>query len=156
MMYHFMFGLAFAISPGTPVMFCSSISCCEPSDAAGLARAMMQHPLNNAIDSQVDHPEIEGKQKDGDDDHRGRCPHFLKTGEGHLPHFVANVREKTLGAFRELSQPAAQAPLVAYYRCCFCHSNPAFELLVFLSSKSGRGGGIRTPKSGFGDRQFSR
>src|SRR5947209_12747777 len=154
MMYHFMFGLAFAISPGAPVMFCSSISCCEPSDAAGLARATMQHPLNCVSDSKVDQPEIQGKQKNRDDDHGGGCPDFLKAGEGHLPHFIANIREKSPGAFRKLPQPAAQAPLVAYYCCCFCHSNSCFQnLLVF---KSGRGGGIRTPKSGFGDRQFSR
>src|SRR5437660_4913095 len=151
MMYHFIFGLLFAISPAFPVMFCSSISC-EPSDAAGLARAMMQHPLNSVSDSQVDQPEIQGKYKDRDDDHGGRCPDFLKGGEGDLPHFIANVREKPLGALRELLQPATQAPLVAYYCCCFCHSNPAFNCFF----KSGRGGGIRTPKSGFGDRQFSR
>src|SRR5205085_9045704 len=57
MMYHFMFGLAVKLSSAGPVMFCSSISCCEPSDAA-LARATMQHPCNDVSDSQVNQPEI--------------------------------------------------------------------------------------------------
>jgi len=41
---------AFELSSADPVMFCSSISCCEPSDAA-LARATMQQPCNDVSDS---------------------------------------------------------------------------------------------------------
>src|SRR5437588_12158550 len=129
MMYHFIFGLAFKLSSAGPIMFCSSISCCEPSDAA-LARATMQHPCNDVSDSQVNQPEIQGKQKHRNNDHGGGCPDFLKAGEGYLPHFIANVGEKTFGASRKLLQPAAKAPFVAYHCCCLCHSNPAFKLLI--------------------------
>src|SRR5205807_1499535 len=160
MMYHRIFGLRFS---GGAVVICSSIaSGCELS--GGLLRATVYHPIHSVADPQVNNPEVEREDKNRDNDHGGRRLNFFPAGKGDLAHFIANVRKKTSGAPRELLQPSAKALFVARNDCCFCHPSSCFPKTLSnpaVSSSNcsliaGRGGGIRTPKFGFGDRQFNR
>src|SRR6266567_3650314 len=172
MMYHFMFGFAFSVEPGcapasgspsAPVMFCSVMLC---TDFPVFLPPTVQHPIHCAADSLVDDEKIHAKNNDCNNHHHCRRLDFLSTGKGDLPHFIADVREKIHSARRELLELVAHALLVARYGYCFCHCfllssmrrlpRPASSLFPFVRPISGRGGGIRTPKSGFGDRQFSR
>src|SRR5215469_2384605 len=179
MMYHFIFGLV-TVSTG-PLVFCSSsiIKVPKPSGAS----LVVKHPLvQRLVQNQVNSPEIQSEKKNCDDDHKSRRSHFLEAGKSNLAHFIANIREEPFNACRRGLQPAAQALIVAYRCCCFRHETllsllknqlsapssfvPAFlvqppksqvpRTYYYPSKNPGRGGGIRTPKSGFGDRQFNR
>src|SRR5258707_8117507 len=128
MMYHFMFGLAFSGTgwPGAPTsgwllvpsVFCSSILPINPST---VLLTVLQHPLNSAPDCLVNHKKVHAKDDDRDDNHHGGRLHFLTPGKRDFPHFIADIREKTLGTPGELYQPGQQALLIASSHCCLCH-----------------------------------
>src|ERR1019366_2091425 len=175
MMYHFMFGLRggslVAVTPSAlggcsplaAVSFFSS-SCMIKLNSGPRVSVLMapeiaiqkrDAPLNHVIDDEKIHSENEY----GDHHHRGRAAHFLPRRRGDLPHLGAHVVVKRLGSLRPDFDPVDKTLAGGRNRRChlLClHSHTAPGPVPASSKKSGRGGGIRTPKSGFGDRQFNR
>ena len=101
------------------------------------------------LNEKVDDGEIQRENKNRNDDDGGRGPDFLERRRGHFAHFRAYV-------VVERSNPFRPGPDRSYQRVLFRHCRHLDFSLPILSLNSGRGGGIRTPKSGFGDRQFNR
>src|SRR5579872_4767702 len=180
-MYHFMRGFVFSGGVFCSSIFCPPVLCApmfcpatgSPASAfwptSGLPRGMFQHPADSVANPQIEDPKIQREQKDSNDHHRGGGPHFLHAGKGDFPHFVADIGDKARGPGGNVPQPASSSPIVARHGCYLGHSTPAFfrqslflpiTLAITAFAKTsfppiiGRGGGIRTPKSGFGDRQF--
>src|SRR5882672_221112 len=165
MMYHFIFGFfggsAAASAPAgcvsSPVAVPAALwffsSSCIVNDffrSPLLAREIMEQAVETAADRQIHDPEIKGKQEHCDDDNGRRGLHFFAGRRTDLPHLRAHIVVKTLDAL--WPGPQRGRDRVLFY-CCR-HTLPAF--LDCFPVQSGRGGGIRTPKFGFGDRQFNR
>src|SRR5579859_4315422 len=119
----------------------------------------VRHAVLNEV---INHRKVHGEDEDGDDHHGGRGLHFFPSGRGHLAHFGAHV-------VVENPDPVRPGFYGCYQRVLFGHRRhlrilPSSVTSTSYSSgffacrllKSGRGGGIRTPKFGFGDRQFNR
>ena len=106
-----------------------------------------QYPGNRERKCLVANPEIESKKKGGDNHHDRGAVDFLFARPGHALHFRPNV-----GNILANLKPSAllNTDLLAHGFLC-TPTGPRFVL-----GGSGRGGGIRTPTSGFGDRQSSR
>src|SRR5882724_1160576 len=126
MMYHFMFGFAFSVEPGcapasgspsAPVMFCSVMLC---TDFPVFLPPTMQHPIHCAANPLVNDEKIYAKKNDGNNDYQRRRLDFPCLGKGDLPHFIADVSEKTHGTRGNLLELVAHT-FVARYRCCLCH-----------------------------------
>src|ERR1041385_7971442 len=135
MMYHFMFGLRGASadaavpsagvggvpSPPVGVSFFSS-SCIggvssftSRTDVISTTRLEQTEQIAHAmLDEEIDHPEIERENGDGDDDDRGGGLHFLPRGSGHLAHFGAHIVIKGLDSLGPGLEPVPKAATV----CC--------------------------------------
>src|SRR5579883_3283372 len=174
MMYHFMLGLRGASGvplPGAlpaasgcpPAFFSSSAISCFISRTFCPARSAVpqgtEHEVDAAPDHKVDQPEIQAENKDRDDHHDRGGLHLFQRGRGHLLHLGADVVVEGL----DLLRPGGDSPsqivagsAAAIDFVIFFVSIPMRHTCFLLLPKTGRGGGIRTPKSGFGDRQFNR
>jgi hypothetical protein len=183
-MYHFMFGFLGAsipdaaapsvVSVALPEATCASVfsaSCIfvftEFSRLQRLAVCEVAQQLIYALSNQrVHRPEIRAEQKHSNNDYCGSGLHFLEGRRSHLFHFGPNIVVEAPGPLRPRFNPGTQAFLVANLNCCClrhvlpCSLSSALRPQIGGAHRqapnSGRGGGIRTPKSGFGDRQFSR
>ena len=86
----------------------------------------------------------------------------LQRGRGDLAHLGAHVVVESLDALRpgldrRVSRYRSRQLLAIEFAIFFVSdSHHCYNLPSVRSQNSGRGGGIRTPKFGFGDRQFNR
>src|SRR6267142_2383618 len=182
MMYHFMFGLcgtsAVAAAPsawGSPAAascFASCVwscilKCFFPPSVSGneflMTLEIVEHVRNAVLNEIVDHSKVQREQEYRDDNHRGRGLNFLERRRGHLAHLGTHVVVKSLDAIRPclhrgdkcvLFRHGCHLLLVPSQLCLLASLTSRRPLCAVLNS--GRGGGIRTPKFGFGDRQFNR
>jgi hypothetical protein len=124
---------------------------CSPPLRASQSLAAMQEvpqcPGNGERKYLVANPEIESEKKGGDKHHDRRAVDFLFAWPSHTLHLRPNV-----GRILPNLNPRTllNTDLLAHSSLC-TPTGPRFVL-----GGSGRGGGIRTPTSGFGDRQSSR
>jgi hypothetical protein len=141
--------------------------CCGPSLVrAEVLEYMIQcRPNHNAVNN----PEVNAEDKYCNDHHRRRRLHFLAGWRRHLAHLASDIAvvcpETPRQALHLLKKTGPRADY-----CCLRHANPAFAFgALYISFElrpskffsplfkinNGRGGGIRTPKNGFGDRRFT-
>ena len=112
----------------------------------------MQHPLQAVADREINQPEIKCEQKHGNNDDRSRGLNLFSRRRRNLLYLRAHVVIKRLDPLRP--GPDRRYKRILFYSCR--HTFPLSSTAPSRASNSGRGGGIRTPKFGFGDRQFSR
>src|SRR5476649_1784379 len=108
------------------------------SDSICLLREKLQNALDALLQRAVDHREISREGKHGDNHHHGRALHLLTVRPSHAPHLELQFVKVV---------PRAVDPL--HY---FVHKPSLTPYSQLLCEAVGRGGGIRTPTRGFGDR----
>src|SRR5580704_13918241 len=140
---------------------CIAVKLCSPSDAENFVHAHDAH-LNQPIHDRQKYSEEENR---GDDD-AGRRHHVLPARPGHLLHFHANIVQKlarVVNRAGDLLTDTGRYPcdcialrlVVLHFNRLRGHSSSLLRRRRLLLI-SGRGGGIRTPIPGFGDRSPNR
>jgi hypothetical protein len=116
----------------------------------------MQTALQAVADGQIDQEKIQSKQEHGNNDYRRRSLDFLQRRRRDFLHLRTHVVVKGPDPIRPGSERVPYRVLFDRCRHTFPLSSTAPSRASTLTINSGRGGGIRTPKFGFGDRQFNR
>src|SRR5258708_24572762 len=166
MMYHFILGLRGCSATAAPpsaggalasvaLLLVSSGIIQNPFALFSEKAEEVVHASANRV---INDPEVNSEQKYRDQHHAGGRLHFLTRGRGDFPHLGANVVVESFCALRPGFDLIAKIAARSCDRIRHFFRFPSHHCTQFLrfSQNSGRGGGIRTPKSGFGDRQFNR
>src|SRR5690242_427388 len=135
MMYHFIFGLR-GCSPATPSgetggmplgaaasFLISSVIIVPTGMPAGtslLAVEELEQVAQSKLDHGIDHIEECGKDKHGDDDHRGRRLNFFAARVVDFFHLGPDIVEEILRPFRPRLQPTAYVFFISHG--CSLHS----------------------------------
>ena len=145
------------------------ISVMRAAETGVLPSPLEQSPHQFAEDV-IQNGKVEPEEKYRHNHHHGRDPDLLPCGPGHPLHFGPDVAQKQFGLFgpgpysrKPAPDGGARLPLSSddsRFRSRFFHSHPQLASRAPLSRSAtrslqgiGRGGGIRTPTSGFGDRR---
>src|SRR5213082_2999581 len=158
---------------------CIPIGCSSPSHTK-----LLENRLDDALHTQIHQPEKNSEKRHGNHNNPGRRNHVLARGPGDLLHLHASVVDKLAhlrkraGDFarKVRAHPALRFIVFHFYRLrrhkasslprsglapCSALSIPCATRArrspyALTGANSGRGGGIRTPIPGFGDRSPNR
>src|SRR5208282_65895 len=127
-----------------------------------LLPSMLQNQRDHFADPQIHDKEKDSEKENGDDHDQSGAAHLRGRRPGDMDHLAAHVVHEFLELLRPRQQPveprraghprarAARSCVASLHHSgCLCH----FRLLRPPLPIPGRGGGIRTPTSGFGDRR---
>src|ERR1700730_8243485 len=110
------------------------------------------HPLDRFADKVVDHEEVGAESEH-------RCQHYARRSAHLLPRRPGNQLHLVLQFFEIVLHPRRPSADSLRHAVCFAHRNSLYWNLGPLARQraksagsGGRGGGIRTPTRGFGDR----
>src|SRR5437762_9215358 len=162
---------------------CIPIGCSSPSHTNSHTK-LLENRLDDALHTQIHQPEKNSEKRHGNHNNPGRRNHVLARGPGDLLHLHASVVDKLAhlrkraGDFarKVRAHPALRFIVFHFYRLRrhkasslprsglapappFRFHAPAglgARLTPLRALNSGRGGGIRTPIPGFGDRSPNR
>src|ERR1700744_5509286 len=120
-----------------------------------------------ALHEPINNREKNAEERDGRDHHRGGRDDFFATRPGDCLHLQADVVQKltrflngagdlTADLARASADSALRIVVFHFYRLRSHRSSQPNRLAPAPGSNSGRGGGIRTPIPGFGDRSPNR
>src|SRR5579885_3079052 len=115
-------------------------------------RKRIEKLVNDAADDIVHHEEVRRDQKNKSDHHRRRRAHLFPGWPGDLAHFHLQIFEIILHARRPTRRPLRKRHLFCCHISSAAPGNPVSRLSAATAGRDGRGGGIRTPTRGFGDR----
>src|SRR6266853_912586 len=101
---------------------------------------------NSSFDYRIDYFEVRCEYKHADDHHHGSRLHAVAVGPCHALHLAPDVAQVTACVF----DPVV---LLRFQFASHILFHEDFQVTDFRAF--GRGGGIRTPKNGFGDRRFT-
>src|SRR5262245_6254375 len=117
----------------------SSFCCISSGSISRLLRKEVQNRFDGTPQQGIDYREVSCKREYGEDHHRGRALHLLAIRPGHPPHLKLQI----VDVFLRVVRPNFD---IGHKRSFVTARTPN------LFAGIGRGGGIRTPTRGFGDR----